>query len=509
MSNPAANSSSAAAAAASAPAPRKASRGFGIEADSQLKLTQGILIGAQVTFCVLLGVFGGSKVLSDDFLGGDQVTTALDGYNFYIGVMIMMLVGFGYLMTFMKYYGLGAVGFCLLVTAIGLQWGLILEPFFSMWYNNSWAHFPLTIYDLYIVTTYVAAPLISLGAVIGKITPLQLVIMVLVEFVFHAIVAQVLLYGVLKVTDIGGTYGDHMFGCYFGLAVAYMLGRPVTEPVGGHNSDIFSLIGTVFLWVYWPSFVTGWAESNSAAQQHALVNTVLALCSSTVMAYCGSSIFSVDSRFRTVDIQNATLAGGVTIGCLANLPLNSGVCLVVGALAGLLSAYGYAFVQPYLCSEYGLHDTCGVNNLHGMPSILGGLISVLVAGVADASRNEELYYFNPAPQALMQFVGVVVTVAFAVGSGLLTGAFLKLFDVPVDKDPSVFHDNAWWEIGGDPAAEGKEAEDEDKHLAASQHSIGTSSHMGIGTSDHGKYDMVRSSNNSSNKDGGATIEMTM
>lgn len=275
-----------------------------------------------------------------------------------------------------------------------------------------------------------------------QITPLQLVIMVLVEFVFHAICAQVFMYGVTEVMDIGGTYADHMFGCYFGLGVAYMLGQPVTEPAGGHHSDIFSLIGTVFLWVYWPSFVTGWAESNSAAQQDALVNTILALCSSTVMAYVGSSVFSADSRFRTVDIQNATLAGGVTIGCLANLPLNSGVCLVVGGLAGLLSAFGYAHVQPWLNSKYGLHDTCGVNNLHGMPSLLGGFISVLVAGVASESRNENIYAHDPAPQALMQFLAILLCFFWALGTGLLTGALLKMFDVPVDKDPGAFHDNA-------------------------------------------------------------------
>ena len=123
-----------------------------------------------------------------------------------------------------------------------------------------------------------------------------MVILVLIEFVFHAINAQVLLAGVLKVTDIGGTYSVHMFGCYFGLAVAWVLGRPYSEPAGGHISDLFSLIGTVFLWVYWPSFVSGYTPSNSAEQQHALVNTILALLASTVMAYCGSSMFAGDNR---------------------------------------------------------------------------------------------------------------------------------------------------------------------------------------------------------------------
>lgn len=34
-------------------------------------------------------------------------------YRNYVDVALMMLVGFGYLMTFLRYYGLGAVGMCM------------------------------------------------------------------------------------------------------------------------------------------------------------------------------------------------------------------------------------------------------------------------------------------------------------------------------------------------------------------------------------------------------------
>ena len=38
-----------------------------------------------------------------------------------------MFVGFGYLMTFLKRYGMGAVGFTMLITVVGLQWGILTE----------------------------------------------------------------------------------------------------------------------------------------------------------------------------------------------------------------------------------------------------------------------------------------------------------------------------------------------------------------------------------------------
>ena len=41
--------------------------------------------------------------------------------------------------------------------------------------------------------------------------------------------------GALNVVDVGGTYSDHMFGAYFGLAVSYILGTPTSEPEMGRS----------------------------------------------------------------------------------------------------------------------------------------------------------------------------------------------------------------------------------------------------------------------------------
>ena len=29
----------------------------------------------------------------------------------------------------------------------------------------------------------------------------------------------------------------------------------------------------------------------------------------------------------------------------------------------------FSFVQPFLCEKLKIHDSCGVNNLHGMPGV--------------------------------------------------------------------------------------------------------------------------------------------
>ena len=66
----------------------------------------------------------------------------------------------------------------------------------------------------------------------------------------------------------------------------------------------------------------------------------------------------------------------------------------------------------------GVYDTCGVGNLHGWPSVVGGLASIVF--VALDSKATFLTY-STGVQCLCQFLGVVSTIAIAIASGLFTG----------------------------------------------------------------------------------------
>lgn len=247
-----------------------------------------------------------------------------------------------------------------------------------------------------------------------------------------------------------------MFGAYFGLAVAYFLGRPTqtTESEANHVSDVFSLIGTLFLFIYWPSFNGGELAANSEQQQRAVVGTILSLCAATVGTFFASSYLNTTSKFRPVDIQNATLAGGVAIGSVCNLTLALSDCLLIGFIAGVVSTVGFARIQPCLESA-GLHDTCGIHNLHGLPSIIGGLASVVLCHVKAPLGHDMPGVFHNTNQAALQFGAIIVTLLLAVTTGALTAVAMKLIAPLSTTD--LYSDLPYWEV---------EAHDQDELTAA-------------------------------------------
>ena len=121
------------------------------------------------------------------------------------------------------------------------------------------------------------------------------------------------------------------------------------------------MIGTPFVDVF-TSFNGALADGNS--QHRVVINTYLALSNSCIMAFIVSKIVRPHQKFDMVDIQNATLPGGLR-GSSADLVIAPWGALLIGLIAGTVSVLGYVYLSPKL-EEYGIYDTCGVNNLHGI-----------------------------------------------------------------------------------------------------------------------------------------------
>lgn len=296
--------------------------------------------------------------------------------------------------------------------------------------------------------------------------------MALIEVVFYAAneSIQVVFF---RINDVGGSIVIHTFGAYFGLAVAWMctpsdISAREADNACTPTSDLFSMIGTVFLWMYWPSFNAAIAITG-ATQTRAVINTYLALAACCVTAFACSRMLRGEHRFMMVDVQNATLAGGVAVGAAADLLTQPWQPMLVGMIAGALSVVGFARLQPMLYkSALALHDTCGVHNLHAMPGVLGAITSIItIACATPAVYGSDYAVLFPTTvgdvrsiqtQAAMQTAGLFTTLGIAILSGLATGALLRS-----DHGRLLFDDAAYWEV---PATLEESARDAVKALAA-------------------------------------------
>ncbi|ERE87060.1 ammonium transporter Rh type A, partial [Cricetulus griseus] len=291
-------------------------------------------------------------------------------------VHIMIFVGFGFLMTFLKKYGFSGVGFNLFLAALGLQWGTIVQGLL----HKKGKNFHIGIKEMINADFSTATVLISFGAVLGKTSPIQMLIMTILEIAVFA-GNEYLVIEKFKASDTGASMTIHAFGAYFGLAVAGVLYRPGLRwehknEESVYHSDLFSMIGTLFLWIFWPSFNSAIAKPEEN-QYRAIINTYLSLVASVIMAYALSSLVERRGRLDMVHIQNATLAGGVAVGTCADMKIPLCAAMGIGSIAAIISVLGYKFLSPLLANKLMIKDTCGVHNLHGLPGVFGGLAGIL------------------------------------------------------------------------------------------------------------------------------------
>jgi len=330
-------------------------------------------------------------------------------YNFAIHILAMLLVGFGFLMVFVRRYGYGATTGTYLVVAVGLPFYVLLRASGIL---CSEPIAPSTIKALLYAEFAVASALIAMGAVLGRLRVFQYALLALLLVPAYLLNEWLVLDGGMGATrgfvDTAGSIIIHTFGAYFGIGLTLALttaqqrGQPITSDA---SSDRFAMLGSMVLWLFWPSFCS--AIVPLAEVPRTMVNTVLALSGATLSTYALSTLLR---RGKTSfgDMANAALAGGVAIGATCNV-VAPAAAFGIGVLAGAVCVLGYVFVQPTLEARFKIVDTCGVHNLHGMPGLLGGLIvPAVVPGVARA-----------------QLIGIVVTVASALVGGLVAGALIR------------------------------------------------------------------------------------
>lgn len=278
----------------------------------------------------------------------------LKQYDRAIHIMAMLLIGFGFLMVFVKKYGRSALTATFLLVSISL---------------------PL----------YISVKELGIFEAKGEIEQL-----ILAEFGAASLLIAA--------------------GALFGIAAAISLTtqKDMEVPIESDaTTDKFSVLGSMVLWVFWPSFCAALVPIE--AIPHTVVNVFIALCGSTIATYIASVL--IRGKVYAADIANASLAGGVAIGATCDFASHP-QAMIIGAIAGILSTIGFAVLQNKQQKFHKIIDTCGVSNLHGIPGIFGGLAAIVVIHGLDIAA---------------QLKGILITVVIAIVAGFLSGKVIAIF----------------------------------------------------------------------------------
>ncbi|KAG9461456.1 hypothetical protein GDO78_016834, partial [Eleutherodactylus coqui] len=215
-------------------------------------------------------------------------------------VHTMIFIGFGFLMTFLRLYGFSSVAFNFLIAAFALQWSTLIQGFFHGFHNGK---IHIGIESMINADFCTGAVLISFGALLGKTSPVQLLIMTLCEVTLFGINEYIIL-SIIGAKDAGGSMTIHTFGAYFGLVVSRVLYRPHLEKSRSregsvYHSDLFAMIGTIYLWMFWPSFNSA-VTAHGDDQHRTVLNTYYSLAACTLCTFALSSLLSREGKLDMV-----------------------------------------------------------------------------------------------------------------------------------------------------------------------------------------------------------------
>jgi len=347
--------------------------------------------------------FGGAMV------GGAAALEEVQKYERSIHIMAMLLVGFGFLMVFVKRYGRSALTATYLLTAAAIPLYFLLDA------EGVFGQKKIVVDRLLTAEFAAASLLICAGAVLGRLKMWQYIILSVLFVPCYMVNEWIVTAGGLgllpsgQFVDTGGSIIIHAFGAFFGLGAMMTMTTRAEFNVpleSGAVADRFSLLGSMVLWVFWPSFCA--AMVPVADVPHTAVNVILALCGATLATYVAAMVLR--RMVAPADIANATLAGGVSIGALCARPDFFAGSFIIGLAAGALSTFGFVVLQPRVQAWLKKTDTCGVMYLHGLPGLLGGLAAVVLIEGRD-----------------VEILGIVVTVAIAIAAGFVAGQVLAIF----------------------------------------------------------------------------------
>ncbi len=321
------------------------------------------------------------------------------GKNVDIWFMLMMVA---FLMIFIRKYEWG-VCLAVLLSAAG---SFIVYLGIEQWYFNQLWDQTLMIRGVICAITVV----IAIGVFLGTVKNWQYLFCGGAFAIVYALIEWLILGGLndltgMTVIDTGGSILVHMCAAYFGIGCALGIGdkSAFNEPMYTTTHSVtFVWLASMVLWVLWPSFVTSLIPWNVA---EATITCYMAGIGSVITAWAICTL--VQGKVNPLVYTYAMLGGPVAIGAPL-LAVGPWGALLIGLLAGALSALCFIYLAPVFNRKLGIMDMMGVHNLHGVCGVLGAVIITILSAEIGC------------------IVMAVLTIVITIATGWVIGFIMKL-----------------------------------------------------------------------------------
>ena len=434
-------------------------------------------------------LFWGNGNLPSNYENIEKLAKKKIKYQFSIfrDINIIIFFGFSLFHSNLKHHSIGAILITILCGVTSFEMGIISTLCWHSIYKDEWENGYFNFSMLFESIFHAATVVISLGAVLGKLSIPQYFLFSFMESFFVGM-NSFLCREKLHVIDSGGSMTVHLFAAIFGCVVSLILYCPKSEkerinnsPHLGtnYNSTIFGIIGILFIFIYFPSFNIALIgndtlmnyerksdkeegkfyniENNQTyynttefysfllkAKYRSVINTYLSLgCS--LMGSALTSPFFYKGRIRIEHILNSSITGGIVMGACCYVCYYHWASMILGLLTGIICTVAYSTLEP-LSIGCGYHDTFGIIFNHGIGGLLGGIFSAIFIAAMGCgnmwyhkedcqldfdNKSDDFFegilskYNDQYAQGLIQMAGVLLSVAFAVVSGIVVGYIIK------------------------------------------------------------------------------------
>lgn len=277
----------------------------------------------------------------------------------------------------------------------------------------------------------VVAVLVSYGALLGKVNPLQMLIIVVMNVAAYCGNKFLSVDYRGGVDNTGSLYTTHIFGAAFGLGCSVVVSgkRPSENPdnASRYQSNNYAILGSLFMFVTYPSFNAYWAPA--ALRVYVATNTFAALMCGGMFAFIWSNLIYPEGP-TVMHLQDGVLAAGVAASTPACMFIPPVFMMLVGAGGTLISALSFRYLQPKIEDQ----DTQGITSLHLLPGLWGAVVmeAVTILGIDNqvvTLNNRDMMgqimphfgekWSSAATQALILAFALFVGAIAGAGTGLI------------------------------------------------------------------------------------------